>query len=511
MARSFQAAANGFTSVFISFQAAATSFSSVNTSFSSTSSSSQETNATSANNSFSSYGGASNSDLNRPAESKNKREVDRNFVQGLSRQSNSTFGSIDDDILLDVSHGFEKDGGPLHASVLNTACERNDSRGSPTKAGPPNDFLPRPTSSAASFPLPTEPVPNLATRMVESPSKMVYYIRELPTAGLFVDAPAHELLKYPYFILFICCRLSVSHGIHIQNLMKDLDATSPQSFRSTLRSLDKVSPIESDAVWAAAKKSFEGFTFKGSVVFSKQTTGAQSVFRLDLYPIESERSCLYQRMLGADRFLYLTFPSFSEDKPDRFNKEQMRQIQEQWKLWLMQTHSFLGRRWRVFHLEPVKKKVNTRKEDSSDKRVILFAIDGPGLRPISVGEAINQFIDLVKNRGQNFCKAFARLDLGLSRTIPTWVFKPSEIRRVSDQFSDDTPEACEFNDSSLDWSERSDRQVMNDGCALISVGAALKIWDVYQKITGSNEPLPSTLQGRIGGAKGMWMISSEPQ
>jgi hypothetical protein len=52
---------------------------------------------------------------------------------------------------------------------------------------------------------------------------------------------------------------------------------------------------------------------------------------------------------------------------------------------------------------------------------------------------------------------------------------------------------------------------MNDGCARISVGAALRIWQHYRNATDSDEPLPSAFQGRIGGAKGMWMISAEPQ
>jgi hypothetical protein len=124
---------------------------------------------------------------------------------------------------------------------------------------------------------------------------------------------------------------------------------------------------------------------------------------------------------------------------------------------------------------------------------------------------INGFFNFVRNEHQNFCKAYARLDLGLSRTTPTFTFKPSQIRRIPDSFADLTPEAREFDDKTLDWTEHYDkRPVMNDGCARVSVGAASLIWQSYRSATGSDEPLPSALQGRIGGAKGMWMISAEP-
>jgi hypothetical protein len=43
----------------------------------------------------------------------------------------------------------------------------------------------------------------------------------------------------------------------------------------------------------------------------------------------------------------------------------------------------------------------------------------------------------------------------------------------------------------------------------MSVGAALEIWKHYKKFWGVSGSLPSAFQGRIGGAKGLWMVSAE--
>jgi hypothetical protein len=454
-----------------------------------------------------------------------QREVARIFSQDQSRESNSTFGSIDEDGLLDAScmAEGEADGQPVRnsprnkraanaAQPLNPLMAQSFPAPGPSVSSNGPIFRPRSSSVGAT---PLRP-PQQAETPADSPSKQAYYIRELPEQNLFVPPLPEELSKFPYFVLFICCRLSLVHGVPLNTLMQLLDINQVQSdsekFWHTLDPRLRVGPRESTLVWTAARKSFEGYTFKGRVNFDGRAGSPSGVFKLELTPIERETSCLFQRMFGSDRFLYLSFPSFREDTPEHFNKMQMQQIEEQWKLWILREHTFLGRKWRVFHIEPIKKKGNAGSDQSADKRVILFATQGIGIdRPMLLGEMMNEFIDLTRNQEQNFCKAFARLDLGLSRTIPTLIFKPSQIHRISDTLSDGAPEASEFNDPRFDWSKRSkERQVMNDGCARISVGAAVKLWELYRSITGSTEPLPSAFQGRIGGAKGMWMISSAP-
>jgi hypothetical protein len=343
---------------------------------------------------------------------------------------------------------------------------------------------------------------------------MAWYIRDLPTSNLFVDDLPSELTSCPFFLAFIGCRIAIANKIPIKDVIGDLDIAhalvSPEYFWSTIDKRLQTRPRETSDVWTATKKSFEGYSFKGKVLF--ESARPNPVFKLELLLIQVETSCLFQRMFGSDRFLYLTFPSF--DKSDRFVQAEKPHLEAQWRLWMSQSHSFLGRKWRVFNVEPTKKKRNVRKvgNDAPDTRVILFATDGSGIdQPMSVGEMVNEFFNIKKNENQSFCKAFARLELGLSRTIPTFAFRPSQIIRKRDVLANGTPEDREFNDASLNWSELCDEfPVMNDGCAQVSVGAALKIWQCYRTITGSDEPLPSAFQGRIGGAKGMWMLSAEP-
>ncbi|KAL6707441.1 hypothetical protein ACN47E_004011 [Coniothyrium glycines] len=547
-----------------SFQTVASNISSTNTSFNNASASSQETPINTANTSFNSYYGlpephpqpkmtrtssttiGSLSDheflaigrkIEREAfEVAKMRESRQILSQGLDRESNTTFGSTDEDALRDVcstveaktevqpqrkSRQIEKSSDtPLDGvdSVTHSVPARK-----PVKArSSPKTAIVQPRSvsvDTSSGHAPTL-IPRTKTPAGDSPSKRAYYIVQLPTQNLFVDTLPEELCVYPYFVLFICCRLAILNRTKMTTVMRHMSPrrvrSDSEAFWQAVSTTTRDKPHETRAVWTAAKKSFEGYTFKGNVSFNGRHGSSNGVFKLDLLPIEQERSCLLQRLFGSDRFLYLTFPSFTSDQPERFRGDQMQQIADQWKLWIMMPHSFLGRTWRVFFVDPISKKNKKKKpgvDNPASKIVILFATDGIGINtPLSVGKMLNHFIDLRKNQQQSFCKIFARLELGLSRTIPTLTFKPSQIRRLEDKKATEMPETIEFDDGSLDWSERcKDQPVMNDGCARISAEAAKEIWRLYQSATGSDEPLPSAFQGRIGGAKGMWMISSAPQ
>lgn len=483
-----------------SFQTVASGVSSVNTSFSNTASSSQQTNTDTVNTSFASIDGSSDLDIARPK---------------MARTSSVTISSLEEDSLLNVVSAPHHEGFDVGVQRdRNQLCSQELSRRSGSTFG----SIDEDDLYAVSCQIQEEARLGIARDAViatgESPSKFAYYIRNLPQHGLFVDDLPENLLVFPFFMLFICCRLSINNGISMEELMSDLDCrqvcSSSVSFWNTVGGRTKIPNAETDEVWTASKKAFEGFTFKGRAVFNGWSGRAGCVFKLDILPICYEKSCLLQRMYGSDRFLYLTFPSFSDGKPERFSREQMAQIEKQWKLWITQTHNFLGRRWQVFYIEPTKKKSNTRSTDTSDKRVILFATEGVGLETIGIGKMINRFFNFFRNKEQNFCKAFARLELALSRTIPTLVFKPSQIIRIRDRLSDQIPEASDYDDPDLPWTEQIDPdQVMTDGCARISVGAAMKIWEIYRSATGATGPLPSAFQGRIGGAKGMWTISGE--
>jgi hypothetical protein len=162
---------------------------------------------------------------------------------------------------------------------------------------------------------------------------------------------------------------------------------------------------------------------------------------------------------------------------------------------------------------PVKNsKTKTRQNDAThDKKVILFATSGYEIETIPIGVMLNWFLPFARNDQQSFCKIYARFDLGLSRTVPTLVFKPSQIERVRNIISNGEKESVDFNDPRLHWQMVPDGQKMNDGCSLISVAAAQEIWKRYREAMGIRgaQALPSAFQGRIGGAKGMWIVSGE--
>ncbi|KAJ5165296.1 RNA-dependent RNA polymerase eukaryotic-type [Penicillium coprophilum] len=85
------------------------------------------------------------------------------------------------------------------------------------------------------------------------------------------------------------------------------------------------------------------------------------------------------------------------------------------------------------------------------------------------------------NANQSNCKLFQRISLGLSKTFATVTLKPAQVLRLRDDPA---------------------RTVMNDGCALISRTLANQICDQL----GITTATPSCFQGRIAGAKGLWMV-----
>ncbi|KAF2443222.1 hypothetical protein P171DRAFT_487174 [Karstenula rhodostoma CBS 690.94] len=360
-----------------------------------------------------------------------------------------------------------------------------------------------------------------STSFNESPSKLPYYIRDLPDQNLFNTPLTEDLKDFPYFVLFICSRLASEHSIPLSMLLQGIEAGS--ALTDSSKFLEQVcvnlklpctALRDQQKYWSAWKRDFEGYTFKARIDYNDLGSKVSSspVFKMNVLPIQADRSCRFQRKFGSDRYLYVNVPSFNL-KSARYTKDDLKNIEHQFQLWCDRDHSFLGRTWRAFHVEPIKKKKGRITDDLSAYRIVLFAIEGIGIeQPTITGDMIDWFFPFAKNIDQAYPKAFARLDLGLSRTIPTHVFKPHEVIYVKDKLADGTPEVTSHNDNTIGpWPEDYPKgTVMNDGCSLISVGAALLVWQQVRKITNSDEPMPSAFQARIGGAKGVWMISAEP-
>jgi hypothetical protein len=352
---------------------------------------------------------------------------------------------------------------------------------------------------------------------VESPSKIAHHIRDIPGQGLFTSEPDSSLRAMPFFALFVCQRVALERSVPLAELVRNMDIASacadPAVFWASLTEHPKISHIkfkDSDRLWSAAKRRYDGFTFKGQINLRSKRSGP--IFQLDLHPILPDKSCRFQRKFGADRFLYLNVPELVAKAWTGGTQEDLANIRERWEEWLHTEHGFLHRKWRVFHIEPMKKaKTRGRNAEVTHRsRIVLFATEGCGIsQNCTVGELLDWFLPFARNQSQSFCKAYARFDLGLSRTTPTLTLRPSQLKFVKDKRATGDGEATEFDDPGFHWAEIPKSLVMNDGCSKMSVGAALEIWRVFKKFWGISGPLPSAFQGRIGGAKGLWMISDE--
>ncbi|KAF1829490.1 hypothetical protein BDW02DRAFT_146045 [Decorospora gaudefroyi] len=526
-----------------SFQNLVSVPSSANTSFNQTVFSSQET-ANTTNTSFASHDGANAADEGDIQAFKSTRTSsttmgsldDHDLISVVSRSelSGSVNGVLEQDIQRDLNHNFPEEGssqhrstfGPIHEDGLRDELRKVESQQTKLGSAPPASVTRDSTthalerSTTAYFPAPAQGETKIQPRMTataQSPSKMSHDVRSLPIQNLFVPKLPQELEHIPYFILFICQRIALDCSTSLQEVVQGMavpsDCSDAGAFWSFIENNPNLPPVklrEASRLWQSEKRQFDGYTFKGHLTLSLKHQGP--VVHLSLSPVHADDSCRLQRMFGSDRFLYLNTPTFKSSKTGRFNIDEMEQVKTKWyEEWLLAEHSFLGRKWRVFYIEDLKRGKSIRRNDIlHDKRIVLFATEGCGIeQPYSIGGMLNQFIPFDTNKEQGFCKAFARIKLGLSRTIPTIRFETSHIERVPDQFDTDDQEDAQFNDTALEWQPFPGDCVMDDGCCIISVGAARIIWQMCKKATGATGPLPSAFQGRIAGAKGLWMISAE--
>ncbi|KAL6722297.1 hypothetical protein ACLMJK_001404 [Lecanora helva] len=278
------------------------------------------------------------------------------------------------------------------------------------------------------------------------------------------------------------------------------------------------------AAWSRLND-YRGVAFMGKLQFLDQVTGP--VFKLSLHPLKVESSYRFARKYGHDRFCVIQLPSLGNDGLPSYLKPIQAAASDIIIKWLVETeHCFLGRVWRAFYVKPesTKKGQKGSKNNFSDARyrVYLFAENGVDFRQTPIrGEAdpraishcrvtVRQLLDWHMlpdiNAEQTVLKFFNRLGLGLTSTAPTFEFLPQEIIRSHDACA----ENCEARRLDFDLSEQlktgrvSEKpmgNVMNDGCARISRDAALAIAN-----TRGLDQVPSVLQGRIGPAKGVWMV-----
>ncbi|EEA23930.1 RNA-directed RNA polymerase, putative [Talaromyces marneffei ATCC 18224] len=273
------------------------------------------------------------------------------------------------------------------------------------------------------------------------------------------------------------------------------------------RRMNKTLPEKpSVKAWNAAIGRFEGDRHSEAVIFSGSLDWCEKnepgVFKLKLNPLKIDRTCRFYRRFGSDRFLSITMPSPSQP-PSHLRLKDQTSLREVLADWLVNSnHYLLKRTWKAFYVDDFKTKSKS-KTGKPRVRVDFFAVDGsdfttrlspPILSPINetseshtrmtVGQLIQWHIPLDANRSQTDCKLFNRIGLALSKTWATVVIQPHQFLKLSDPLG---------------------KPVMNDGCALMSRPLARAICAEL----GIDGITPSTFQGRIAGAKGLWMVDRD--
>lgn len=247
-----------------------------------------------------------------------------------------------------------------------------------------------------------------------------------------------------------------------------------------------------------------------SLSYSDKITGP--LYRVDMQPMKLEDGCRLSRRFGPDRFLELLFPipTIADIPPHARFADADKGILD----WLINTrHSLVGREWRVFFTKDTgfrrqRSETLTAQEPKkvSAHRVHLFAESGHNFQPapndtdfvvspdetaeyrteFKVSQMLDWLLQLRMNTDQPVFKLFSRIQLGLTKTIPTVTFLPGQLMAQKEDVLSPTG------------------KVMNDGIARMSLGVAKRIRDVM----GLSDT-PSAIQGRLGSAKGMWIRDLE--
>jgi hypothetical protein len=236
----------------------------------------------------------------------------------------------------------------------------------------------------------------------------------------------------------------------------------------------------------------------------------KGLFKLRLNECQLEQSCRFYRQVGADRFLVLYTPLLTSypasirklDNPEGSLHQKIIEFLSQ------QKHFIAGRWWRVCDVDEEKTKLNKKKKRPKRLKFILFAVEGYGITQETIRVAdinlrtkreypklsLHQLMDWHLNFSQNShstdLKLFARMGLGFSKTTPTIELEQHEfVAVVAKRNKSDGPRGNQKG------------EVMDDGCSLISLKLAKAVWAMY----GKEGPVPSVVQGRIGGAKGLFL------
>ncbi|RXW18376.1 hypothetical protein EST38_g7477 [Candolleomyces aberdarensis] len=206
------------------------------------------------------------------------------------------------------------------------------------------------------------------------------------------------------------------------------------------------------------------------------SSGGGPNLKVELHPLEKKRSHRFARFAGSRRIMQLRVP-------DKLLQEMRDVVKE----FLCQKFILLGRVFVPFHCKDGS--VYMVEIDQDYEREAM-AWCGDNFRH-SFAEFMQWHNPMELNSRQAISKFVTRYAIGLSNTIPVIEFKKENIHFIGDIFSSDWP---------VDNPKAPTEKIMTDGCGFINLAALTAI---TRKM--GYESAPTALQGRIDGAKGLWV------
>ncbi|KAJ8078467.1 hypothetical protein PM082_012749 [Marasmius tenuissimus] len=207
-------------------------------------------------------------------------------------------------------------------------------------------------------------------------------------------------------------------------------------------------------------------------------------YELHLEPIEMKRSNRYSRLLGSRRMLQIRLQVNLHTPEDK----------DALIAFLSKSFVLNGR---IFLPIPPKDNVLYAIEVNADYGRESQAKLGDHYR-----WTLGQFLDwhncVEGNDNQAVAKFFTRIALGLSVSVPALEFEPDRILYIDDEVARD----CSVRSVDKPPAEK----VLTDGCGYINRAALAAI----AKHLGFSK-IPAAVQGRIAGAKGLWMLKPDDE
>ncbi|KAG2159654.1 RNA dependent RNA polymerase-domain-containing protein [Suillus bovinus] len=219
--------------------------------------------------------------------------------------------------------------------------------------------------------------------------------------------------------------------------------------------------------------------YGGKIQQAARIVRAGSSFKLELEKPEIRRSHRFARFLGSRRILQIRVPDnliYDTEVPK-----------------FLQSSKFVlcGRVFVPFHA----KEGNVYLFETNENIDRQTHPDDGDAHRLTLHEFVQWHNPLRLNSKQPISKWSTRWALGLSTSVPTIKFASENIFFIDDQYAANCAEG-----------EHLAEKIMTDGCGLISGAALTAIMRVIQYPSR-----PTAVQGRIAGAKGMWVLHPDPE